>query len=400
MDKKNIIIIAGLAVALIASIGMFMVTNNEKVAVEREREKLRADNESLMQQLNATRDESRRLAGQIDTLKSSLSRAETDKRELERRIELVMKEREEAIEKLKKQQKSAAPVVEQRPSYTQQQSFAAGDEAYWAGILKAKRDLEFQLDSVRQELKAAQINNEQVYRDKNTLELEIKNNQREKEELVRKLEYNQKIMDSIAQELVREKNDKFELQRNLKTVKSENSLLRRQLQTLNNRKMDLERKFSSLQQQDTQLKEKLGGMDMLLKEKILEMDSFKKQFEGVAAAGEVPKVTVENDSKDYVELAPIVVRPQQESTATQTTTATATTTAVMASGSVLALNKENNFVIVDIGENAGLRVSDGLRVYRGERAIADLEVIQLRKEIAACDIKKELEPIAVGDAVR
>jgi len=57
-------------------------------------------------------------------------------------------------------------------------------------------------------------------------------------------------------------------------------------------------------------------------------------------------------------------------------------------------------VIVDIGEDAGLKIGDVLAAYRDGKPIASLEVIQARRNIAACDIKKEDSPLKIGDAVR
>ena len=72
----------------------------------------------------------------------------------------------------------------------------------------------------------------------------------------------------------------------------------------------------------------------------------------------------------------------------------------VAGGKVLAINRDSNFVIVDIGEDAGVKIGDTFRVYRDDKSVADLEVIQTRKNIAACDIKVEMSPIKIGDSIR
>ena len=395
MDNKAKIIIGalflGIVIFFIISVGLF----NEKTKVEREKGELEKEKTILAQQVDESRAANSRLQSQLNAVSSNLQRATNEKNDLERKIEVVLRERQELVDKLKNQQK-AMQTQEQKPSASESmQRVGIGfDEAYWAGVLKAKNDLALQLDNVRQELRTIQINNEQLQREKATQELEAKNLARENEEVVRKLEYNLKLMDSIARELVREKNDKLQLQDNFKTVSNENALLRRQLKVLNNRKIDLERKFSEFQQQDAALKNKLAGMDSLVQEKMVEMESFKKQVEatrGDSCLDSSRESDAQKTSKGSVELAPIVVRPQ--SSASETMVAPS-------SGSVLALNRENNFVIIDWGEDAGVRVGDVFRIYSGEKAVADIEVIQARKEISACDIRRESEPIKVGDVVR
>ena len=57
-------------------------------------------------------------------------------------------------------------------------------------------------------------------------------------------------------------------------------------------------------------------------------------------------------------------------------------------GSIISINESNNFVIVDLGqENSSVSVGNALKVYRDSSEIATLEVIQVRREICAADIK-------------
>ena len=52
------------------------------------------------------------------------------------------------------------------------------------------------------------------------------------------------------------------------------------------------------------------------------------------------------------------------------------------------------------GEEAGIKNGDALRVYRSDRPIANIEAIQVRRNISACDIKKQGAVIKIGDTVR
>ncbi len=67
---------------------------------------------------------------------------------------------------------------------------------------------------------------------------------------------------------------------------------------------------------------------------------------------------------------------------------------------MISVNESNNFVIVDIGENIGVRLGDSLSVYRDSKYIARLEVIQVRKDIAAADLKDQWSMVKVGDIIR
>lgn len=69
-------------------------------------------------------------------------------------------------------------------------------------------------------------------------------------------------------------------------------------------------------------------------------------------------------------------------------------------GRIVSVNEENNFVIVDVGEEAGVGLGDALSVYRDSKYVAQLEVIQVRKDIAAADIKNQWTQVQVGDTIR
>lgn len=70
------------------------------------------------------------------------------------------------------------------------------------------------------------------------------------------------------------------------------------------------------------------------------------------------------------------------------------------SGAVLSINDESDFVIIDLGENSSIQIGDNLSIYRDGQYIAAIEVIQVRKEVSAADIKQKTADIQRGDQVR
>ncbi|MGE5197909.1 MAG: hypothetical protein ACM3IL_05330, partial [Deltaproteobacteria bacterium] len=257
-------------------------------------------------------------------------------------------------------------------------------------ILKSKTELELQIQNVRRELKNVQITSDQLQKEKSALALEVKNLTREKSDLKRQLDYNQKMMDSIGVELVREKNDKFQIQENLKPVKEENRYLRAQLQALINRKAALEKKLLDWEDKGNTLNNRLSEMESMLKEKSLQIDTLKREIESGGKAGPGTK-------KEPVELPEIVVRPQAPE---EIPVPAVMPESNALTGKVLAVNHDNNFVIIDLGDDAGVNVGNTFTIYRDGSGIASVSVIQTRKNISACDIKREGSPIKVGDIVR
>lgn len=379
MDKKITFIIIGLAAILVVSLFLNLQTYSAKQAIEQERDSLKRENGLLGKKVEESLREVKGLETKVGALNSDLAKVSTEKDELQKKFDLLNKEREELAKRIEFQRPLAATTT---TTESQEQSAAGtgSEDAYWGAILRAKTDLEMQLENLRNDLKSAQISNEQLQRDKANLELEVTGLRREQQELKRQFEYNQKIMGSLSQEVVRERNDKFQIENSIKALNSENSLLRRQLRSLDTRKVNLERRYADLQKEKTGLLTRLSELETVVEEKTVQIESLSKQMNigKKGAAEEKP-----------VELSPIVVRPQVETTPD--------------SGDfkkVMAINRDKKFVIISAGESDGIRTGDTFRIWRDGRPIGTVEAIQVRSNIAACDIKKEITPIKTGDLVK
>ena len=57
-------------------------------------------------------------------------------------------------------------------------------------------------------------------------------------------------------------------------------------------------------------------------------------------------------------------------------------------------------MVIDLGKDSGIKLGDTFKVYREDKTVATLEVIQARQSISACDIKEEITAIKAGDIVR
>ncbi|MBC8436301.1 MAG: hypothetical protein H8D90_00225 [Candidatus Omnitrophica bacterium] len=291
------------------------------------------------------------------------------------------------------------------------QDASGRSDEYWAGVLKEKTELQMQLGSIHKDLKTYQVKNEELLRDKSSLELDITGLKRQQEELQRQIEYNKKIMDSIAQELVWEKNEKLKIEENIAPFKKENAQLIRQLKGLNKQKIDLERKLQRIQEDKGGLADKLGDMETMLVDKISQINNLKDELEDMRhqmqQEGRIqPKAISEKGKESVVELPPIVVRPAESTQKLITAPAItmpsqeAVSGAAKPRGSVLTVNRESNFVIVDLGDDAGVKSGAIFQVYRGKDPVAIIEVIKTSKSVSACDIKEEKTPVKVGDVLR
>ena len=393
MEQKAKFIIIGLAIFTLACLFLFIQSFSAKQDLVRERDDLKTENTTLNTKVDKLTVSLRNYESKITSLTKDLEDASQQKEDLEKKYEEANKAKEELSQKLKEQ----ASQIESSAQSSAQEASPQTNDAYWADVLKAKGELELQLASLRDDFKSLQITNEQAQREKNGLELELNNLKRENSDLKRQIDYNQKLADSIAQELVREKNDKAQIQDGYKIVKNENASLARQLKMLNERKVSLEKKTQDLQVNKTELERRLSEMETMLTEKATQIGGLKQQMDEAKSDVTQPAAEEERQTakKDAVELPAIVVRPQADAAVSKPGGK-----AAAPAGKIMAVNRDNNFVIINLGQDAGLKTGDTFKVYRGDRAIAAIEVIQVRRDISACDIKREADTIKIGDPVK
>ena len=168
-------------------------------------------------------------------------------------------------------------------------------------------------------------------------------------------------------------------------------MLTRQLRGLNSRKESLDRKVQELSDGKVTLEKRISEMESMLSDKVFQIDSLKDKFAGVQAGRS--GVALEKERESAVELPGIVVHSSPSSGVSQ-----AQMSAV--GGKILAINTESSFVVIDLGTSAGVKVGDEFDVYRGEKSIGSIVVIQARENISACDIKRTSTALKVGDIIR
>ncbi|TRZ94729.1 hypothetical protein D4R78_05825 [bacterium] len=358
--KKKIIIIGIIGLLVALSLVINLSAYSAKKTLERERAGLQKENSLLARKIAEGEQIVRGLQEKINSLNKDLKNISQGKEEIQSRYSLLEQERAGLIEKLKAKEMEKPPVPEVK-------IVPQTDDAYWGEILKQKTDLELQLEKVRVELKALQGDNTQLQKDN------------------RNLTYNQQVLDSLAQELVKEKNDRMSARKELESLKKENAMLKKELRVIISRKVKLDEKMDALQKDQAALQDRLAEMEIILKDKTSYVEDLKKQIEAQGQALPVQQ------KKEAVELPTIVVRPQAGASMQ---------VATQQEFKIIAINRENGFVIIDAGIENGIGQGSVLHVYRDGKPIATLEAIQVRADIAACDIKQEIATIAIGDMVK
>lgn len=360
------------------------------------------EKQNLNKQLSSLADTKKRLDAELGDLRAKFDALTKERDALNGKFDLVTKERASLVEKIQdlagEKKTLADEIVELKKKEAKSPaSYAApvqpsgeavsGDDAYWANILKEKAALEIQVKNLNTQLSDVQLKTEKAMEEGRKLELELKTVTEARGDLERRLVYNEKLADSLSEDLVREKRDKKAVITQMENLRQENFELKSRLMALGDKKTSLETKLVDLQQEREILAKRLSELDHILQERVDDIIQVKDDLKTVRSQA---KEASAKDSR-VVSLEPIVVKAQQESSRKSRSL----------SGQILAVNEENNFVIVDLGEDDGVKVGATFSVYRNMLKVATIEIIQTRKEISAADIKQVSSgaQIKIGDMV-
>ena len=431
MNKMAQGIILVLFLLLGGSVFMVLQTLNQKQTLER-------SNSDLQNQLNKAQDrekglivEKKKFEEQIqsaDEAKAELDKQVTDlndqlaglnkkideitadRDDLKTRVDSITKERDELTTKLAAKVKELeaglgevkTKVVAMPDEATKGEGGKATDgsstaslqippnagDHYWAAVLKEKAELSLKVTKYKTDLDTKVIEIEQLKKDNSELTMEITSLKDQKDTIQRKIKEGEDLADSLSVELARARgNNKF-ADGKLDDLRKDNDNLRTEVKRLNETKLALEKSIAKLADDKRLVEKRLADTEGLIQGRIDEIYSIKDSLDQSFQQAKSKYETKE------VELSPIVVNAPGAAVSLKEDMD------IGFNGKIVSINEDNNFVIVDLGENSGVQLGEVLSVYRGAQNIGKLEVIQVRKEIAAADIKQKTAKLVVGDIVK
>jgi len=213
-------------------------------------------------------------------------------------------------------------------------------------------------------------------------------------------------MDIISRELVNEKEGRRDISEELLKLKDENTKLKEELRLVNERKIELQNNLKRAIEKRDKFQARLSQLEGLLREKALSFKELEDELSRIVE-GKIPVSTERKKRREKevstsqkistsqkaapIELPPIVVGRGENSSEGSTRR--------KLEGEVLAVNSKDNFVIIDLGESAGVEKGFRFNVVRENDVIGTVEVIETRQEISAADIKTVISPFKDGDRV-
>ncbi len=402
MNSKIKILLIGLAavcaISLIIAFQLNAVSKALRSQLAFREQEFANEKQSLNQQLSSLLENKKKLDVELGDMRAKFDAVSKERDSVKNKFDLVTKERASLVEKvqdLATQKKQLEEDVKKLKAAGGKEGEAAPvtmpsgptDDAYWANILKEKASLEIQVKSQEKQLTDLQLKTNTAMEEGRKIDLQLKTVTEAKNDLERRIVYNEKLAETLSEDLGREKRDKKAISDQLDNLRQENFELKSRLMALGDKKTSLEGKLVDLQQEREILSKRLAELDQTLQERVDQIVQVKDDLK--AARAETKQVSTK-DSR-VVQLQPIVVKASEETPKKKN----------QGAGQVLAINEENNFVIVDMGEQDGVKVGQTLTIYRNNQKIANVEIIQTRKEISAADIKSVSagSKIKIGDMV-
>jgi len=358
------------------------------------------------------------LKTKTDDLQHQVEQAGSDRDDWKNRVETISRERDDLMQKLKNQptkivyktkivHDAANDASATAATGTAPSTAAAGNDEYWASVLKQKAALQIELQKEKVELDQAALQVVSLKKQNSDLELQVKQISNDKDDIVQKIKYGQDLADNLSIDLARARNDQQSVTDRAEKVRQQNMQLLSQIRDLNSTKLELERTVSRLTDEKDGMQKKLVETESVIQSRIDDIWKIKSSLDkrlaenAPASSGQgsmdLPPIIVNAPNQPQAQAAPAEAQPQA-APAADTSVATSSG---KTQGTIISINESNNFVIVDFGkDNSPVSIGTPLEVYRNGQNVALLDVIQVRRDICAADIKDKSAQLKVGDTVR
>jgi len=379
MDKSKIIPIILLVVILgVGYVAFTFYTENESLTVANEKlaeEKgsLTEANSNLKYKYNKIEKEKADIERRLSMVKEELSKAEAGIESWKIKWSSVSKERDELVEKMKSVSRPEIQVVERTET-------GELSEDHWADFVQSKASLEAKFDILSKTLFEEKSKMAKLNKENKEISIQIDQAIKEKQRLLEEIKFKERTLRIMSMDLVTEREGRGAAVDEVRKLRKENTDLKKELIMANKDLMRLQDTLKDAIFKKDELEDKIADAGNILKEKSMAFEELQDQLEQTIEGG---KKIIASESAS-VELPPIVVKPGAPGLKELR-------------GEIIAVNREEKFVVIDIGESSGLRPGVLLKIIRGDKEVGSAEVIETRKEISAADIKEVVSGYTVQE---
>ena len=370
MNKSKIIPIILLIIILgVGFVAFTFYTEKENLTITNqklteEKTSLVEENSSLQYKFNKIEKEKAVIESRLSTIDDELSKAESEMESWKSKWSLVSKERDNLAERVKR---ASVPEIK----FEERTDAGTLSEDYWADFVQSKASLEAKLDILSKTIFEGKNEIAKLSRENKELSIQIDQATKEKERFLEEIKFKERTLRIVSMDLVTERERRGSAVDEVRKLRKENVNLKRELIMDNKDLTKLQEALKEVVVKKGELEDKITDADNILKEKAMAFEELQEQLEEAIGGG---KKVISGESAS-IELPPIVVKSSAPGLKELR-------------GEIIAVNREEKFVVIDIGESSGLKPGVLLKIMRGGKEVGTAEVIETRKEISAADIKK------------
>jgi peptidoglycan hydrolase CwlO-like protein len=384
MDKKIILILAVLLIGASFFVAYKFYAENQTLSAQNQ--ELTKSNGQLTAEKKGLEDKAQKLEADLkgiqdrsDGMQAELTRVNHVAADLKQKYDEASNARDLFQQKLIDMQTTQAPKPVEVPKEMPQPpagytpSGSAPTDEYWADFVKTRAELEAKLESLNKDLSDARMNAAELGKRNKELSLQLDELSKERAEVQQQLEFKTRTVEVMSRDLVKERESRKSALEELDKLRQDSVSLKREMVMVNREKVQLQGDLNKAVDKKDELEKMMGAVENTFRDKRMVIEELQQQLSD--AIGDKKAVGPGAAASSAVALPPIVVKP--EASGVQGV-----------QGSIIAVNPEEKFVVVDKGMAAGMRPGMSLTILRTGNEIAKAEVVEVRKDISAADIKE------------
>ena len=333
------------------------------------------------------------LANQEKTeLKSKLQAIEDKFKALEASHATLKSERETAAGERDELKRDLASVKKGK-AFLEKRLKEMESDMFVASLLKQKVSLEVEIQRLRSEIDPKNQEISRLKAEGMDKEIILSRLQEENNLIEQRLKDSEQVAQILSSDILKEKDLNKDDKAAHEKIAMENNALKSRIGELGK----IAKEYNILLAEKENMRTKIAKLESDIEYKNREIDKFKIALqENAARHGETRAEAYH--SPEEVNLPPIITQK----------TAKLTTPSLERigekselKGRIVTVNKEHNFVVIDLGKQDGIGIGNKFNVYREDMFLGSIEIIQARDRIAAADIKdlKEGMDIEINDTV-
>ncbi len=341
-------------------------------------------NRDLEFNLDKFQSETEGVKSKLNEYQSSLAKLKEEKLVSENNLKELADENERLREKVTRLVRGNDKLKISLEKNQKTESGDIKDESFWSNLLREKATLELQFNSMNRLLEKKDVEIARFEQEKEKLNQIVSDLLDKKADLEKKFQGIKKIVSSLSASLEQGKKEKIVYIEQIEEVTKDKDALRLKLEQARDRKRDIDKKIQELQAnvekekaEKAKFNQKLGYTNRVLEDEMLEVTKLKQNLE--TALKNIKKLSY-NGGSEAVKLPRIEIKDDS------------------LKGRVVSVNKEQNFVIIDIGRRDGVQVGMEFSIYRENDLIAKLEAIDVREVTSAAKISLGLPNTQIAEA--